>query len=518
MKAYLVGGGLASLTAAVYLIKDGGFLGTNIHLFEARDRLGGCLLAMGAAPTGYILPGGRVFEKHYRCALELFSLIPSASDPTRSIKDEVEEFHEKYGYYDKARLVGSEAGILDAHDFGLSVGDKLALSRLLLTPEIFLDGKRIDEWFSPAFFRTNLWFMWTTIMNSLPQHSVMEFRRFLNRFLHILPDIATMTGIYRTRFDQYEAVVEPIAKWLKQHSVNVHLNTRVLDIAFRPTLGEITAQTLRFESGGQETVIDVGADDIVLVTNGSQLADFSIGSMTEAPKPQATGESWALWESLSRGRKDFGNPQVFFGHPADSRWITFTVTATDPLFFDRLKQFTGSDTGRGGLISFTQSNWLLTIVTFHQPEFIGQPPLVQLWWGFGLYPDRPGNLVRKPMIECSGAEILEEVMHHLKFEDIADRIVKGSNCIPCLLPQVGSIWSVRSHTDRPPVVPKGSTNFGFIGQFAELPADAAFTMEYAVRSARVAVSTLLRLDAKPRPPYQGLLDPEALYKAMQAVA
>ena len=82
MKAHLVGGGIASLAAAVHLIRDGGMLGANIHIYEARDRLGGCLVAGGSADEGYILPGGRVFEAQYRCALELFSVIPSVSDPT----------------------------------------------------------------------------------------------------------------------------------------------------------------------------------------------------------------------------------------------------------------------------------------------------------------------------------------------------------------------------------------------------------------------------------------------------
>jgi oleate hydratase len=518
MKAHLVGGGIASLAAAVHLIRDGGVLGANIHIYEARDRLGGCLLATGTAEMGYVLPGGRVFEAQYRCALELFSLIPSASDPSRSVKHEIEEFHQKFGWYDKARLVGGNARILDAENFGLTIGDKLALTKLLLSPEAFLEGKRLDEWFSPEFFTTNLWFMWTTIMNSLPQHSAAEFRRFMNRFLHILPDIARMTKIYRTRFDQYEAIVEPIQKWLQAQSVNIHTNTRVVDVDFLPSLDIITAQGLSLVSDGRRETVPVAPEDLVFVTNGSQLADFSIGSMTEAPSTIVSGHSWALWETLCRSRKDFGDPMVFFGHPQDSRWITFTVTAKDGTFFDRLKVLTGNETGRGGLISFTESNWLLTIVTFHQPEFFNQPEDVQLWWGFGLYPDKPGNFVKKPMTQCNGEEILKEVLHHLKFENDAATIIGGSNCIPCLLPHVGAIWSVRKHGDRPPVIPKGSTNFAFIGEFAEIPIEAAFTMEYAVRTARVAVAELLKLDRKPPPPYQGLHDPEAVLSALKAVA
>ena len=58
----------------------------------------------------------------------------------------------------------------------------------------------------------------------------------MNRFLHILPDIVRMTKIYRTRFDQYEAIIQPIQKWLQDQAVNLHLNTTVVDVDFLPSL------------------------------------------------------------------------------------------------------------------------------------------------------------------------------------------------------------------------------------------------------------------------------------------
>ena len=61
---------------------------------------------------------------------------------------------------------------------------------------------------------------------------------------------------------------------------------------------------------------------------------------------------------------------------------------------------------------------------------------------------------------------------------------------------------VRKQGDRPQVVPEGSTNLAFIGQFCELPDDVVFTTEYSVRSARVAVATLLGLQ-QPPPVYKG---------------
>ena len=48
--------------------------------------------------------------------------------------------------------------------------------RLSLTSEASLDGRRIEEFFSEQFFKTEFWLLWSTMMGSLPQHSLIEFR------------------------------------------------------------------------------------------------------------------------------------------------------------------------------------------------------------------------------------------------------------------------------------------------------------------------------------------------------
>jgi oleate hydratase len=49
----------------------------------------------------------------------------------------------------------------------------------------------------------------------------------------------------------------------------------------------------------------------------------------------------------------------------------------------------------------------------------------------------------------------------------------------------------RAAGDRPHVVPKGCTNLGLMGQFVETSNDIIFTMDSSIRTARVAVYTLL---------------------------
>ncbi|MCB1380388.1 MAG: oleate hydratase [Alphaproteobacteria bacterium] len=518
-KAHIVGSGIASLAAATYLIKDGGLLANNITVYEAATCLGGAMAISGNPQQGYVLPTGRVFEGQYRCAFELFSLVPSASDPHRSIKDEILEFNERHGYDDRVRIIDRAGQVVKSPHFGLSARNRLDLLRLALTPEHLLDGKAVSDFFSEDFFTTEFWVLWTSLMNALPQHSAIEFRRFMYRFLHIFPDLSTMKTILRTRYNQFDAIIVPISNWLKKQGVVFITGASVTDVEFRSTPSEISANWLEYHCNGSARKVEVGADDLVLVTNGSQVADLAVGSMSEPPAPNLRDDYWSLWRKLALGRPVFGNPEAFFGEARvpDTQWFTFTVTTRDTTFFDQVTKLTGSEPGRGGLLTLKDSSWLITFALFHQPEFIGQPSEVLTWWGFALYPARQGDFVDKAMTACNGREILEETLHHLGLDQHADRILASSNCIPSLLPYAGSIWMVRNHTDRPKAVPDGSTNFAFIGQFAEIPDEAAFTMEYAVRSARIAVATLLHLDRGPPPIYQPHHDIAVLERVIKAL-
>jgi oleate hydratase len=154
---------------------------------------------------------------------------------------------------------------------------------------------------------------------------------------------------------------------------------------------------------------------------------------------------------------------------------------------------------------------------FHQPFFAGQPPGVSVWWGYGLYFDQPGNFVKKTMGECNGKEILEEVLGHLGFEGDREAIIAASNVIPCVMPYITSQFLARTAEDRPRVVPEGSQNLAFIGQFCEQPHDVVFTVEYSIRSAQRAVYTLLALDKALTPMYKGAHDPRVLFEALATV-
>ena len=184
MRAHIVGGGFGGLAAAALLIRNAGVSGADITIYEADERLGGGFFLGGSAESGYNLPGS-VFDKEFRCTFDLLKSIPSASNPSISVTEEFFAFNTGEPYHDKAHIFDRDGRIVHGPRFGLSLGDGLSLARVVLTPEAMLDGRRIEEFFSQQFFSTEFWLLWSTIMGSLPQHSAIEFRRYMNRFLYL---------------------------------------------------------------------------------------------------------------------------------------------------------------------------------------------------------------------------------------------------------------------------------------------------------------------------------------------
>ncbi len=515
MKAHIVGGGFGGLAAAFFLIRNADVPGEDITIYEANSQIGGGLFLTGGPETGYNMPGS-VFDREFRCTFDLLQSIPSASDPAVSVRDAFFAFNKQHPFNDRAHILDRNGNIVQGPRFGLNLRDALALARLSLTPEPRLDGRRIEEFFAPRFFTTEFWLLWSTIMGSLPQHSAVEFRRYMNRFLYLFPDLSTMRRVLRTPANQHQAFIEPLLAWLRARSVTIRTGAFVHDLGFVAS-DRLTVDRLDIEQDGAISSVAVEPGDIVLVTLGSQAEDLSPGTMTEPPPPNRAGRASALWQRLAQAYPGFGNPARFFGADqiSNSRWVTFTVTTTGAEFIEHLSKLTNSEPGIGGLVTLKDSSWLLTLTIFLQPEVIGQPSGTYLWWGYGLYPERNGDFVKKPMSSCTGAEILEEALRHLCFDLLLDRVVADSICIPCDLPYVNNIWLPRRSTDRPPVVPQGATNLGLIGQYVELPRDIAFTIEYSARSAWEAIHLLLKRGPAPPPVYQGQYDPKAVLGALR---
>ncbi len=195
-KVYLIGGGIASLAAAAFLIRDGEIPGRNIVILEQLDRLGGSLDGAGSAEDGYVLCGGRMIEGKYVCTYDLFSSIPTL-DGRKTVTREIFDWNNIMQTTSKCRLIRGGRGI-DAPEYRLSEEHIQGLERVAVEPEAMLGNSSIAGQFRPSFFETNFWLMWCTTFAFQPWHSAVEFKRYLLRFTHMVAGFNQLHGIMRT--------------------------------------------------------------------------------------------------------------------------------------------------------------------------------------------------------------------------------------------------------------------------------------------------------------------------------
>ncbi|MGO8858170.1 MAG: oleate hydratase [Steroidobacteraceae bacterium] len=518
-QAYLAGGGIGTLSAAAFMIRDAGMPGRNICILDGAPVMGGSLDGAGDPEGGYTMRGGRMLTfNNYECTWDLFKSIPSLQHAGQTVFDETVDFNRKYKSHSMARLVDRRRARLPVKSMGFSMQDRLELLKLTKADEELLAGTCITDWLSPPFFETNFWHMWATTFAFQPWHSAVEFKRYLHRFMLEFSRIETLAGIKRTIYNQYESLVLPLQTWLASQGVRIIADCKVTDLDHRTEDDRLIVTAIHCLKRGALEVMRVSDDDYVFIQNGFMTDASSLGSMTSAPARRTKQDSigWTLWEKLAEGRPAFGNPKAFNSCIAQSWWESFTVTLKDPAFFDRMTEFTGNEPGTGGLVTFKDSNWLMSIVLAHQPHFRNQPAYVQVFWGYALSPDRIGNFVPKAMADCTGAEILRELCGHIRFDL---ETIGSANCIPCRMPYITSMFMPRARGDRPLPVPAGSKNLAFVSQFVEIPDDTVFTVEYSVRAAQMAVYQLLGVDRKipPVTPHDKALgtEIEALIKAFE---
>ena len=127
LKAYCLGGGLGSLSAAAFMIRDGGILGSQITIFEKLPTLGGCLDGARLDDGSYSLRGGRMLTTDaYECFWGLFKDIPSINNKGMSVKDETIAFNKKHIAHSQARLIDKNRHIVDTSTMGFDMYDRIS--------------------------------------------------------------------------------------------------------------------------------------------------------------------------------------------------------------------------------------------------------------------------------------------------------------------------------------------------------------------------------------------------------
>ena len=503
--AYIIGSGLAALTAACYLVRDGQMKGEHVHILEKEQLAGGACDGWKYENVGYVMRGGREMDNHFEVMWDLFHSIPSIETEGVSVLDEYYWLNKEDPNYSLCRATVNRGE--DAHTDGkFDISDKGAMEimKLFFTPEEDLQDKKITDFFDDEVLNSNFWLYWRTMFAFENWHSALEMKRYIQRYIHHIGGLPDFKALRFTKYNQYESMILPMIKYLESFGVQFHFGVKVVNVQFDCKPERKLATRIDVIRDGQEESIDLTENDLVFITNGGCVENSTMGSQNKPAefRPEIrAGGGWDMWRKIAAQDPAFGNPDKFCGNPELCNWMSATVETLDQRIIPYIKKICKRDpfTGKvvtGGIVTVKDSSWLLSWTINRQPQFREQPKDHCLVWVYALFSDKPGDYIKKPMRECTGKEICMEWLYHLGVpeNEIEDMAEHSANTVPVMMPYIDAFFMPRAIEDRPKVVPDGAVNFAFLGQFAELPRDTIFTTEYSMRTGMEAVYTLLNVD------------------------
>ena len=503
--AHIVGTGLAALTAACYLVRDGQMAGDRIHIYEKDPIPGGACDGWDYPGLGYVMRGGREMDNHFEVMWDLLGSIPSIETEGVSVLDEYYWLNKRDPNYSLCRATVDRGK--DAHTdgrFGLSDKGAMQIMRLFFTPDEELYDKRITDYFDDEVLNSNFWLYWRTMFAFENWHSALEMKLYIRRFIHHVGGLPDFRALRFTRYNQYESMILPMIDYLEKHGLQFHYNTQVVNVIFDTSDDRKRAVRIDLLADGESHSVLLGDDDLVFMTIGGCVENSTMGSQeTKAEyRPQLKeGGGWDMWRRIAAQDPSFGHPDKFCTTPDETTWMSATVTTKDERIIPYIKAICKRDpfsggVVTGGIVSVKDSGWLMSWTINRQPQFRAQKPEECVVWVYGLFFDRPGDFVKKPMKDCTGKEICMEWLYHIgvPLDQIEELAATSANTVPVMMPYITSFFMPRRAGDRPDVVPKGAVNFAFLGQFAETARDTIFTTEYSMRTGMEAVYTLLDID------------------------
>lgn len=508
--AYIIGTGLAGLTAAFYLVRDGQMPGNHIHLLEKLELAGGSCDGYKDVHKGFYMRGGREMDNHFEIMWDVFRDVPSIETPNVSVLDEYYWLNKHDPNYSLCRATVNKGE--DAHTdklFKLDKDSAMALSQLFITPEADLEDKKISDVLPESFWETNFWLYWQTMFAFQKWSSALEMKRYLCRYVHHIDGLPDFSALRFTKYNQYESMILPLIEYLKKHDVDVQFGMDVKNVVIEEVDGKKTAKQLIYIKDNEEHSIPLTADDLVFITNGCCTDTSSYGDQTHAPDlshiVNGQGESWDLWKNIAKqaNHDEYGHPDVFCSNTEATNWMSATVETSNEDIIQHIMNICKRDprAGKvttGGIVTVKDSvnNWFLSWTINRQPQFRSQNKDTVLVWLYALHTDTEGNYIKKAMRDCTGEEICQEWLYHIGMDEskIKDYSENACNTTTCFMPYINAFFQPRKNVDRPKVVPEGAVNFAFIGQFAETPRDTIFTTEYSMRTGMESVYTLLNVD------------------------
>ena len=316
--AHLIGGGIASLTAAGFLIRDGQMDAKRITIYEASNICGGCLDGIKDPKEGYLFRGEREMEDHYECLWDLMRSIPSLDVKGASVLEDYYQVNKDYPNYSLCRTTHKRGQPYPSEGkMRLTPKAQGELMKLFYTHRRELYDKRFDEFVGEEFFKSDFWVYWLSMFAIAPWHGALEMKLYMNRFVQHFGGMEDLSTIKFTRLNQYDSLILPLVKWLEQQGVTIVYDTKVTNVLFDITPERKIARRIEWIQGGKRGGRDVTKNDLVLITNGSAVENTAWGDHHTPAKWNRDiqeGSIWALWRNIAAQDPAFGRPDKFCAH------------------------------------------------------------------------------------------------------------------------------------------------------------------------------------------------------------
>ena len=310
--AYIIGTGLAGLTAAFYLVRDGQMKGERIHLLEKLDLAGGSCDGRKDVTKGFYMRGGREMDNHFEVMWDTFRDVPSIETPGVSVLDEYYWLNKHDPNYSLCRATVNRGE--DAHTdkkFALDKESAMALSKLFITPEKDLEDKKISEVLPESFWSTNFWLYWQTMFAFQKWSSALEMKRYLCRYVHHIDGLPDFSALRFTKYNQYESMILPLVKYLESHGVRIEYGMDVRNVIIETEGDKKVARQIVYVKDGKEHTYYIYNNcdhEQAYKETGTQAVSFTTGV------PAALGASmWAkgLWRGAGVFNVEEFDPDPF---------------------------------------------------------------------------------------------------------------------------------------------------------------------------------------------------------------
>lgn len=478
-QAYITGGGISAFASAFYLVRDCGFKPANIHIFTNTS------YNCGNSKTGYICRRGKIInELNSMNLLDLMSNVNSLDIPDLTVCDELLNINRTNSRLRNITLIDSEQNVLDASKIRIDSKSRKTILSLMQSKTDNLRSIPLCDVFDICFFDSDFWKLISASYGFSDESSAYEFITCLLYMNNIL------SGTIPADFDRYEEFVEPLREHLKNEGVDIRERAIVTDINFN----DGKADAVHFVDSGIRKTFYLNDGDLCIMPTDEMDKCESIGNFN-SPAEKTDETPYQLWENIAEKNPEFPNPSQFFSEDELDMSEEFTITLSSRLFPELIDKVTCGALGNDGIIVLDNSSWKMTLCAIPSTHFKNQNEDVTVLWGTATNFTKDGEHCGKPMTQCSGAEILYELVSCFNLDEVWDDISETViNVIPCRRKYAKSLLKpVQSKFE---IIPTGIENFAVSGDFAQSENNTVFSEEYSVSTARTATYKLTQNKGK----------------------